>query len=146
MATLNRFDDAFDDLLRGFFVRPVGFEGTRNQTQVGQFRVDVSESENAYTIRAEIPGVRKEEIEISTHARSPAHRASRRPAGEACAGRSAHHDVRSEADAQSRRARPADAERAADRRRIGRRDDGDDRGGSPSDRAFGGASPPLILA
>lgn len=66
MASVTRFDEAFDDLLRGFFVRPVGFEGTQAaQPQVAQFRVDVSEAENAYTIRAEIPGVKKDEINIS---------------------------------------------------------------------------------
>jgi HSP20 family protein len=65
MATLTRFDEAFDDLLRGFFVRPVSFEGTPGQAAVGQFRVDVSETEQAYTIRAEIPGVKKDEINIS---------------------------------------------------------------------------------
>ena len=65
MANLTRFDEAFDDLLRGFFVRPVSFEGGQTQAPVGHFRVDVSETENAYTIRAEIPGVKKEDINIS---------------------------------------------------------------------------------
>ena len=65
MATLTRFDDAFDDLLRGFFVRPVGFEGTQKQAAPAQFRVEVTEGEQAYTIRAEIPGVKKEDINIS---------------------------------------------------------------------------------
>ena len=64
MATLTRFDDAFDDLLRGFFVRPVSFEGTNGQT-AGQFRVEVSENEQAYTLRAELPGVKKEDININ---------------------------------------------------------------------------------
>jgi len=64
MASITRFDETFDNLLRGFFVRPVGFEdGAREQ--VAQFRVDVSETENAYTIRAEIAGVKKEDINIS---------------------------------------------------------------------------------
>jgi HSP20 family protein len=65
MASVTRFDEAFDDLLRGFFVRPVSFEGNHAQPQVAQFRVDVSENENAYEIRAEIPGVKKDEINIS---------------------------------------------------------------------------------
>jgi HSP20 family protein len=70
MANITRFDEAFDDLLRGFFVRPVGFEGAQGhgQTQLGQFRVEVSENENAYTIRAEIPGVKKDDINISIDA------------------------------------------------------------------------------
>ena len=69
MASVTRFDEAFDDLLRGFFVRPVSFDGSQAQAQtqghVGQFRVEVSEDENAYTIRAEIPGVKKDDINIS---------------------------------------------------------------------------------
>ena len=67
MATVNRFDEAFDDLLRGFFVRPVSFEGGHAQQAAGpaQFRVEVCENEQAYVIRAEIPGVRKEDINIS---------------------------------------------------------------------------------
>ena len=68
MPNITRFDEAFDDLLRGFFVRPVSFEGQAHgqvHGQVGQFRVDVSEDEKTYTIRAEIPGVKKEDINIS---------------------------------------------------------------------------------
>ena len=66
MANVTRFDEAFDDLLRGFFVRPVSFEGTAHAPQqVAQFRVDVSETENAYVIHAEIPGVKKDDINIS---------------------------------------------------------------------------------
>lgn len=65
MANVTRFDEAFDDLLRGFFVRPVSFEGQAAQAQVAQFRVDVTETENAYTVHAEIPGVKKDDINIS---------------------------------------------------------------------------------
>ena len=66
MANITRFDEAFDDLLRGFFVRPVGFEGTAaGQAQPAQFRVDVSENEQAYTLHAEIPGVKKDDINIT---------------------------------------------------------------------------------
>lgn len=65
MATLTRFDDAFDNLLRGFFVRPVNFDGQTQQAAPAQICVDVSENEQAYVIRAEIPGVRKDDISIS---------------------------------------------------------------------------------
>ena len=66
MANITRFDEAFDDLLRGFFVRPVSFDGTHGHHEtVSQFRVDVSENEQAYVLRAEIPGVRKDDINIS---------------------------------------------------------------------------------
>ena len=66
MANITRFDEAFDDLLRGFFVRPVSFDGSHGQQALpAQFRVDVSETEQAYTVRAEIPGVRKDDINIT---------------------------------------------------------------------------------
>jgi HSP20 family protein len=65
MANLTRFsalDDSFDDLFRGFFVRPVSYEGP---AAPAQFRVDVSENDQTYTLRAEIPGVKKDEIQIT---------------------------------------------------------------------------------
>ena len=64
MANILRYnpaDDAFDDLFRGFFMRPVRFEG---QQEV-QIKVDVSENEKAYTVHAEIPGVKKEDIHVT---------------------------------------------------------------------------------
>ena len=67
MANITRFDEAFDDLLRGFFVRPVGYEGNGQAVagSIAQFRVDVSETEQTYNLRAEIPGVRKDDISIT---------------------------------------------------------------------------------
>jgi len=64
MANILRYspaDDAFDDLFRGFFMRPVRFEG---QPDV-QVRMDVSEDDKAYTVHAEIPGVKKEDIHVT---------------------------------------------------------------------------------
>ena len=65
MANITRyspFEDAFDDLFRGFFVRPVSFDAPAG---AAQFRVDVSENEKAYVLRAEIPGVKKEDIHVT---------------------------------------------------------------------------------
>ena len=65
MANITRyspFDEAFDDLFRGFFVRPVSYEAPAG---AAQFRVDVSENEKSYTLRAEIPGVKKEDINVT---------------------------------------------------------------------------------
>jgi HSP20 family protein len=65
MANLARYsyplDETFDDLFRGFFVRPMTFE---NQGQA-QFRIDVKEDDGAYVVQAEIPGVKKEEINVT---------------------------------------------------------------------------------
>lgn len=66
MANLTRsnpFDDTLDDLFRGFFVRPVSLEGERQQAV--QIRMDVKEDANAYTVHAEIPGVKKEDIQVA---------------------------------------------------------------------------------
>ena len=62
ITRFNPFDDTVEDLFRGFFVRPVSYEGPAG---AAQFRVDVSENENAYTLRAEIPGVKKEDISVT---------------------------------------------------------------------------------
>ncbi len=64
MANLARFnpvDDAFDDLFRGFFMRPVRIEGTPEATM----KMDVKEDDKVYTVHAEIPGVKKEDIQVS---------------------------------------------------------------------------------
>jgi len=63
MANITRFNptnDALDDLFRGFFMRPVRFEG---QPDV-QIKMDVSEDETSYKVHAEIPGVKKEDIHV----------------------------------------------------------------------------------
>jgi HSP20 family protein len=65
MATLTRytpFDETFDDLFKGFFVRPVSLD---NQPATRQARMDVTEDDGAYTVRAEIPGVKKEDINVT---------------------------------------------------------------------------------
>ena len=71
MANISRYDpfnltrhDPFsdlDDLFKGFFVRPALLEG---QPQM-QIKMDVKEDDNAYTVHADIPGVKKEDIQVS---------------------------------------------------------------------------------
>lgn len=67
MVNITRFnpiDDAFDELFRGFFVRPVSFDAG---SASAQFRVDVAESNGVYKLHAEIPGVKKDDINISVN-------------------------------------------------------------------------------
>lgn len=47
-----------DGLLRGFFVRPFDYEGAPH------ISLDVREDEKAYTVHADLPGVKKEDIEV----------------------------------------------------------------------------------
>jgi HSP20 family protein len=60
---VNTLDNAFDELVRGFFVRPASFDVDNGVP--AQFHVDVSENDSGYVVRAEIPGVKKEDINIS---------------------------------------------------------------------------------
>jgi HSP20 family protein len=63
ITRFNPFEDSLDELVRGFFVRPVGFESQGAPVQ--QFRVDVTENDSVYVMRAEIPGVKKDDIHIT---------------------------------------------------------------------------------
>lgn len=63
MANITRyspFEDLFDEFARGYFVKPLGFpKGSELQ-----IKVDVNEDEKAYKVRADIPGVKKEDIHV----------------------------------------------------------------------------------
>ena len=63
MANLTRFDpfaDPFEDLVRRMF-KPVRWE---SEPQMLQIKVDVEENDKTYTVKAELPGVRKEDINV----------------------------------------------------------------------------------
>lgn len=61
IARFNPLDNALDELMRGFFVRPTNF----GPAVPAQLRVDVTENEGGYVVRAEIPGVRKDDINVA---------------------------------------------------------------------------------
>ena len=66
MASIQRFDpfnELVDDLFKGFLVRPVAYDG-RGET-LPRIKVDVAEKNGGYLVKAELPGVRKEDINIS---------------------------------------------------------------------------------
>ncbi|MGQ0511664.1 MAG: Hsp20/alpha crystallin family protein [Betaproteobacteria bacterium] len=69
MANISRidpFNDIVDDLFKGFFVRPVAYGGQAQvQAEAPRIRVDVTESEAAYVVSADLPGVRKEDIQVA---------------------------------------------------------------------------------
>jgi HSP20 family protein len=67
MANIARFDpfnELVDDLFKGFLVRPVAYEGARTDA-VPRMKVDVAEKNGAYTVTAELPGVKKEDIQVT---------------------------------------------------------------------------------
>lgn len=61
IARFNTLDNALDELMRGFFVRPMNYE----PAVPAQLRVDVTESDTGYVVRAEIPGVKKDDINVA---------------------------------------------------------------------------------
>lgn len=67
MATVNRFDpfnELVDDLFKGFLVRPVAYDGRAGEA-LPRMKVDVAEQNGAYTVTAELPGVKKEDIQVT---------------------------------------------------------------------------------
>ena len=63
LRTATRFEPPtmFDDLIRNFAIRP-GFGASEPAPDM---KLDVSEEDKAFIVRAEIPGVAKEDIEVS---------------------------------------------------------------------------------
>jgi HSP20 family protein len=53
-------DAGLDDLVRGFFA-PVRLEGRRNPVTI---RMDVTETPDGYLVQAEMPGVKKDDINV----------------------------------------------------------------------------------
>ncbi len=56
------FDDAFDNFFRGFMVKPFSLDLDK---QAPQIKVDVKEDDKSYTVNADIPGVKKEDIHVT---------------------------------------------------------------------------------
>lgn len=68
MANISRYDPFadMDDLFKGFFLRPVRVGAAPGeQGSLGAVKIDVSEGDKSYTVHAEIPGAKKEDIKVS---------------------------------------------------------------------------------
>ena len=67
MANIQRygglFDDVFGDMARGFWLKPVAMPGDGEL----KMKLDVKEDDKAYNIRADVPGVKKEDIEVDVN-------------------------------------------------------------------------------
>ena len=65
MVNITRYDpfgDVFDDLMKGFLVRPVA--AAEAGETVRRIRIDVAEKDGEYKVLAEIPGVKKDDIQV----------------------------------------------------------------------------------
>jgi HSP20 family protein len=66
MANVTRFtpfEDMFNDLTRGYWVKPLPLAGGEEL----KMKVDVKEDDKAYTVHAEIPGVNKDDIRVDVN-------------------------------------------------------------------------------
>ena len=62
MSRPSLFDEFFRDVAPGFYVRPLHGDAL---VQPSQIRIDVKEDDAAYKVQAELPGVPKEDIQVS---------------------------------------------------------------------------------
>ena len=63
MANITRYDpfeDFFKDFGKGFWMKPVAFPA---QTELAM-KIDVKEDDKSFIVKADIPGVKKEDIQI----------------------------------------------------------------------------------
>ncbi|MBI3729651.1 MAG: Hsp20/alpha crystallin family protein [Burkholderiales bacterium] len=58
----NFFDDFFRDVNPGFFVRPLHGDPLPSPTQI---KLDLEETDQVYTVHAEVPGVAKDDIHVT---------------------------------------------------------------------------------
>lgn len=58
----NFFDDFFRDVAPGFYIKPLHGDPLPSPEKI---KVDVKEDDKAYTVNAEVPGVKKEDIHVS---------------------------------------------------------------------------------
>ncbi len=72
MVNVTRFDpradylgNLVDDLFKGFLVRPMYSEAREANVQAARMKVDVTERDNAYCVHAELPGAKKEDIQLT---------------------------------------------------------------------------------
>ena len=65
MANITRYDpfNDLDDLFKGLFVRPMRFD--LDVAPQMRMKIDVTKAEDTYTVKAEIPGVKKDDIQVS---------------------------------------------------------------------------------
>lgn len=65
MVNITRYDpfgDVLDDLMRGFLVRPIS--AVEPGEPVRRMKIDVAEKDGEYRVLAEVPGVKKEDIQV----------------------------------------------------------------------------------
>ncbi|HEX5092353.1 MAG TPA: Hsp20/alpha crystallin family protein [Burkholderiales bacterium] len=60
LTRYNPFEDLFGDFGKGFWVKPLAYPAGAEMSM----KVDVKEDDKAYTVHADIPGAKKEDIQV----------------------------------------------------------------------------------
>ena len=60
LTRINPLEELFNDFGKGFWVKPLAFPGESEL----KMRIDVTEDEKAFSVKADIPGVKKEDIQV----------------------------------------------------------------------------------
>ncbi len=65
MANITRYDpfNELDDMFKGLFVRPMRFD--LDVAPQMRMKIDVTKADDSYTVKADIPGVKKDDIQVS---------------------------------------------------------------------------------
>ena len=65
MTNITRYDpfNDMDELFKGLFVRPMRFD--LEMPQQMRMKIDISKADDTYTVKADIPGVKKDDIQVS---------------------------------------------------------------------------------
>ena len=65
MANITRYDpfNDLDDMFKGLFVRPMRFD--LDVAPQMRMKLDVTRADDTYTVKADIPGVKKEDIQVT---------------------------------------------------------------------------------
>ena len=68
MANITRYDpfNELDDMFKGLFVRPMRFD--LDVAPQMRMKIDVTKADDTYTVKADIPGVKKDDIQVSVDA------------------------------------------------------------------------------
>ena len=65
MANITRYDpfnELVDDLFKGFFVRPLALDA---RAELPRMKLEVAEKNGTYLVTAELPGVKKDDINVT---------------------------------------------------------------------------------
>jgi len=64
LTRYNPFDELFNEFSKGFWVKPLAFPAGFPAEGELKMKLDVKEDEKGYTVQAEVPGVKKEDIHV----------------------------------------------------------------------------------